>query len=174
MWTAISRTVLKLLFYIAVLLRQIGSSCCAVCPSFVGSIASAQTWWTNKTTRRTHTVQPAHGSPRNIFPQSTLYNTSVRHQRLLTNNKLCQHISLSQDAAQKRSNGTKLCHGGVHSDRHARTAYSLHDAFTFRTARTGPTNQRGVSSFRRNLRYCLPTWQRTAHPKLRRLNSRPF
>lgn len=173
MRTAISSTMLKLSFSIDVLLRQICSSCCAICPSFVGSIAPAQRGGQTRQ-QDGHTFCNLHTVYLGMFFRKAHYKTSVRHQRLLTNNKLCQHKSPSQNAVQKRSNATTLCHGGIHSDRHARTAYCLHVAFIFSTARTGSIKQQAVSNFRRNLRYCLPTSQRTADPKLRRLNLRPF
>lgn len=122
--TAISRTFSKLSFSIDVLLRQICSRCCAICPSFVGSIAPAQH---GRRTRQQdgHTFCNLHAVYLGMFFLNTQYKSSVRHQRLPTDNELCHHKSLSRSTAQKRSNDTKLCGGGIQSDRHARTAYCL-------------------------------------------------
>jgi hypothetical protein len=175
--TAISRTVLTLPFSIDVLLRQICSSCCAICSSFVGRWRTAVRL-RNKVdeqdnTTDGHTFCNLHTVYLGIFSLQTHYKSSVSHQRLVTTNAsagtLYKIVATTRSCVMEVS--TLIATPAMPT---ACPLYGLHAAFTFRTAQTGSLKQRGVSNFRRNLRYCLLTSQCTADPKLRRLNLRPF
>jgi len=144
--TAISRKVLKFSFSIDVPLRQICSSCCDICPSFVGRrrtalrlrlrLRNAVDEQENKTDG--HTFCNLHTVYLGIFLLKTHYKSSVSHQRLLTDNKLCRHTSLNRNAVPNRSKDTKLCHGGIHSDRHAHPAYCLSFVHSCQQKSIGP------------------------------------
>jgi len=88
--TAISRTVLTLLFSIDVLLRQICSSCCAICSSFVGRWRTALRLrnMVDEQVNMTdgHTFCNLHTVYLGIFSLKTHCKSSVSHQRLVTTN----------------------------------------------------------------------------------------